>query len=197
MSAIERCRTAALGGHLLRCEKCAHTHVAYNSCRNRHCPKCHAAAANDWLAAREAELLPVPYCHVVFTVPAEIADIAYHNKAEVYDILFKVAAETLRPQAPRRPHRLHRCLAHLGLGAAPSPAPAHHRARRRHLVGRQALGILSAKLLPARARALQAVPSALPGKAPPGAYVSTAIWPTSPSAMPSTPISHRCSSANG
>jgi hypothetical protein len=95
MSAIERCRTAALGGHVARCEKCAHEHIAYNSCRNRHCPKCQGAAATDWLAARQAELLPVPYFHVVFTVPAEIADIAYHNKAVVYDILFKAAAETL------------------------------------------------------------------------------------------------------
>ena len=95
MSAIERCRTAALGGHFMRCEKCAHEHVAYNSCRNRHCPKCQGGAARDWLAAREAELLPVPYCHVVFTVPAQIADIAYQNKAVVYDILFKAAAETL------------------------------------------------------------------------------------------------------
>jgi hypothetical protein len=95
MSAITHCRTAILGGHLMRCEKCAHEHVAYNSCRNRHCPKCQGAAAADWLAAREDELLPVPYCHVVFTVPAQIADIAYHNKAEVYGILFKAAAETL------------------------------------------------------------------------------------------------------
>ena len=95
MSAIERCRTAALGGHVARCEKCAHEHVAYNSCRNRHCPKCQGAAASDWLAARQAELLPVPYFHVVFTVPAEIADIAYHNKAVVYDILFRASAETL------------------------------------------------------------------------------------------------------
>jgi len=95
MSAIERCRTAALGGHVARCEKCAHEHVAYNSCRNRHCPKCQGKAATDWLAARQAELLPVPYFHVVFTVPAEIADIAYHNKAVVYGILFKATAETL------------------------------------------------------------------------------------------------------
>jgi hypothetical protein len=95
MSAIEHCRTAALGGHVTRCEKCAHEHIAYNSCRNRHCPKCQGAAATDWLAARQAELLPVPYFHVVFTVPAEIGDIAYHNKAVVYDILFKAAAETL------------------------------------------------------------------------------------------------------
>ena len=95
MSAIERCRTAALGGHVARCEDCAHTQIAYNSCRNRHCPKCQGAAAKDWLAARQAELLPVRYFHVVFTVPAQIADIAYHNKAVVYDILFKASAETL------------------------------------------------------------------------------------------------------
>ena len=95
MSAIESCRTAALGGHVARCEKCAHTHVAYNSCRNRHCPKCQGAAAKEWLADREAELLPVPYYHLVFTLPAAIADIAYYNKAVIYDILFKAAAETL------------------------------------------------------------------------------------------------------
>jgi len=95
MSAIERCRTAALGGHVTACQDCAHMVIAYNSCRNRHCPKCQGAAAKDWLAARQAELLPVPYYHVVFTLPAPIADIAYHNKAEVYGILFKAAAETL------------------------------------------------------------------------------------------------------
>jgi len=95
MSAIESCRTAALGGHVSRCEKCAYTHVAYNSCRNRHCPKCQGAAAKEWLAGREAELLPVPYYHLVFTLPAAIADIAYYNKAVIYDILFKAAAETL------------------------------------------------------------------------------------------------------
>jgi putative transposase/transposase-like zinc-binding protein len=95
MSAIENCRTAALGGHVARCEKCQHTQIAYNSCRNRHCPKCQGAAAKQWLAEREAELLPVPYYHVVFTLPAAIADIAYQNKALVYDILFKASAETL------------------------------------------------------------------------------------------------------
>ena len=95
MSAIERCRTAALGGHVARCEDCAHEHIAYNSCRNRHCPKCQGAAAKDWLAARQAELLLVPYYHVVFTLPAPIADIAYQNKAEIYGILFKASAETL------------------------------------------------------------------------------------------------------
>ncbi len=95
MSAIERCRTAALGGHVARCEECTHEHIAYNSCRTRHCPKCQGTAAREWLAAREAELLPAPYFHVVFTVPAPIADIAYQNKAAVYDILFKASAETL------------------------------------------------------------------------------------------------------
>jgi len=95
MSAIERCRTAALGGHVERCEDCGHTRIAYNSCRNRHCPKCQGVAAKAWLAEREAELLPVPYYHLVFTLPAPIADIAYYNKAVVYGILFKAAAETL------------------------------------------------------------------------------------------------------
>ena len=95
MSAIERCRTAALGGHVARCEDCAHTVIAYNSCRNRHCPKCQGAAATEWLAAREADLLPVPYFHVVFTLPAAIADIAYQNKAAIYDILFTASAETM------------------------------------------------------------------------------------------------------
>ena len=95
MSAIERCRTAALGGHVARCEDCAYTTIAYNSCRNRHCPKCQGAAAKEWLADREADLLPVPYYHVVFTLPAAIADIAYQNKAVLYDLLFKVSAETM------------------------------------------------------------------------------------------------------
>src|SRR5262245_47573659 len=95
MTAIERCRTAALGGHVERCENCSHTIIAYNSCRNRHCPKCQGAAAKEWLAQREAELLPVPYFHVVFTLPARIADIAYQNKAVVYDLLFKASSETM------------------------------------------------------------------------------------------------------
>jgi len=94
MSAVERCRTAALGGHVARCDDCAHEHVAYNSCRNRHCPKCQAGAARKWLAAREAELLPVGYFHVVFTLPARIADIAYQNKRAVYDLLMRASADT-------------------------------------------------------------------------------------------------------
>jgi Putative transposase/Transposase zinc-binding domain len=95
MSAIESCRTAALGGHVARCEDCTYTLVAYNSCRNRHCPKCQGSAAKNWLAARQTELLPVPYYHVVFTLPAAIADLAYQNKAVIYDLLFKASAETL------------------------------------------------------------------------------------------------------
>jgi hypothetical protein len=95
MSAIEQCRSAALGGHVECCADCGHSRIAYNSCRNRHCPKCQGAVATDWLAAREADLLPVGYFHVVFTLPAEIAPIAYQNKAVVYDLLFRTAAETL------------------------------------------------------------------------------------------------------
>ncbi len=105
MAAIERCRTAALGGHVAACEDCAHIHIAYNSCRNRHCPKCQGAAAKDWLAARQADLLPVEYYHVVFTMPARIGDIAYHNKAEIYALLFKAAAETLITIARDPKHR--------------------------------------------------------------------------------------------
>ena len=95
MSAIERCRTAALGGHVARCEDCAHEHIAYNSCRNRHCPKCQSGAAKAWLAAREAELLPVRYFHLVFTLPKPIADIAYQNKREIYNLLMRASADTV------------------------------------------------------------------------------------------------------
>src|SRR5262249_839734 len=107
MSAIERCRTAALGGHVARCENaaCGHTVIAFNSCRNRHCPKCQGTAAREWLAEREVELLPVPYFHVVYTLPAPIADIAYQNKAVIYDLLFKVSAQTTLTISPR-PKRL-------------------------------------------------------------------------------------------
>jgi len=95
MSAIEQCRSAALGGHVLRCEGCGADQVSYNSCRNRHCPKCQSNAAKRWLDARQADLLPVEYYHVVFTLPAAIADIAYTNKAAIYGLLFDRAAETL------------------------------------------------------------------------------------------------------
>lgn len=95
MSAIEQCRTAVLGGHVEACEACGHRRIAYNSCRNRHCPKCQGAAARTWLAERQADLLPVSYFHVVFTLPDKVADIALHNKAAVYDLLFRAASETM------------------------------------------------------------------------------------------------------
>ena len=104
MSAIERCRSAALGGHVLLCQACEHTQIAYNSCRNRHCPKCQASAARRWLEARQADLLPVDYFHVVFTLPAPVSDIAYYNKSVVYGILFQAAAETLRTIAADPKH---------------------------------------------------------------------------------------------
>jgi hypothetical protein len=95
MSAIEACRTEALGGHVAGCAKCDHHHIAYNSCKNRHCPKCQGPAARDWMEARAEDLLPVEYFHVVFTLPAEIAQIAYWNKKAVYGLLFKASAETV------------------------------------------------------------------------------------------------------
>ena len=97
MSAIEDCRTAVLGGHVARCENaaCGFTSISFNSCRNRHCPKCQGAQARDWMEAREADLLPVPYFHIVFTLPVEIGGIAWQNKAVVYDLLFKASSETM------------------------------------------------------------------------------------------------------
>jgi hypothetical protein len=104
MSAIEQCRSAALGGHVLRCDACDQVAIAYNSCRNRHCPKCQASAAKRWLEARQADLLPLDYYHVVFTLPAPISAIAYYNKAVIYDLLFEVAAQTLRTIAADPKH---------------------------------------------------------------------------------------------
>jgi hypothetical protein len=104
MSAITQCRTAALGGHVLRCDGCGTDQIAYNSCRNRHCPKCQSSAAQRWLDARQADLLPVEYYHVVFTLPAPIADIAYTNKAAIYGLLFDVAAEVLQTIAADPKH---------------------------------------------------------------------------------------------
>src|ERR1700739_2876783 len=104
MSAIEQCRSAALGGHSLRCSACAQPQIAYNSCRTRHCPKCQSSAAQRWLEARQADLLSVPYYHVVFTLPAPISAIAYTNKEIIYGLLFDVAAETLRTIAADPKH---------------------------------------------------------------------------------------------
>jgi hypothetical protein len=95
MSSIEACRTEALGGHVAACTKCTHHHIAYNSCKNRHCPKCQGPAARDWMAARTEDLLPVEYFHVVFTLPAEIARIACWNKKAIYGLLFKSSAQTV------------------------------------------------------------------------------------------------------
>ncbi len=104
MSAIEHCRSAALGGHVLRCPACEHTQIAYNSCRNRHCPKCQASAARRWLEARQADLLPVDYYHLVFTLPGPISALAYQNKSVMYNLLFQSAAETLRTIAADPKH---------------------------------------------------------------------------------------------
>ncbi len=170
MSAIEHCRTAAFGGHVARCEKCANTQIAYNSCRNRHCPKCQGAAAKQWLAERQAELLRVPYFHVVFTLPAAIADIAYQNKAVVYAVLFKAGAETLITIAADPKHLGARIgftgvLHSWGSAMTHHPHVHSHRTGRRHLARWRALDILPAAVLPARARALQAVPAIVPGEA--------------------------------
>jgi hypothetical protein len=105
LSAIERCRTAALGGHRDRCSRCGHTAaISYNSCRNRHCPKCQTNARNKWLAARTGELLPVPYVHVVFTLPHELAPLAFHNKKILYTLLFRASAATLMEVAADPKH---------------------------------------------------------------------------------------------
>jgi hypothetical protein len=104
MGAIAACRTATLGGHAEYCDNCGLVRCAYNSCRNRHCPKCQGMARAEWLAARQAELLPVPYYHVVFTLPAVLGAIAFQNKATVYDMLFRAAAETLRTIAADPKH---------------------------------------------------------------------------------------------
>jgi len=168
MSAIETCRSAALGGHVLRCDGCGTDAIAYNSCRNRHCPKCQASAAQRWLEARQADLLPVEYYHVVFTLPAPIAALAYSNKAVIYGLLFEVAAETLIRIAADPKHLGARIGATLVLHTWGS-ALTHHP----HVHGIVPGGGLStdgarwnrlpAGVLPAGARAVTAVPAALAG----------------------------------
>jgi putative transposase/transposase-like zinc-binding protein len=176
MSAIEHCRSAALGGHVERCQDCGHRRVSYNSCRNRHCPKCQGAAARDWLAAREADLLPVGYFHLVFTLPAEIAPIAYQNKAVVDDLLFRAAAETLLTIAadPRHlgarigatavlhswgsamNHHPHRHMIVPGGGISLKPAPAEAGGKR-WVRCRPGFPLAGASVVPS-------VPTALPGR---------------------------------
>jgi hypothetical protein len=126
MSAIELCRTAALGGHVETCDDCAHSRVAYNSCRNRHCPKCQGAARDQWLADREADLLPVPYFHVVFTVPGEVAAIAYQNKRLLYGMLFEAVAATLKTIAADPRHRLGGELGFIGILHTWGQTLTHH-----------------------------------------------------------------------
>ena len=147
---IAACRTAALGGHVEECDQCGHQRIAYNSCRNRHCPKCQATAAAQWMEAREAELLPVEYFHVVFTLPAALGPIALQNPREVYGLLFRAAAETLQQIAADPKHLgaeigflavLHTWGQNL---ATPSPC-ALRRAGRRALARRLALGRLSGR----------------------------------------------------
>ena len=160
MSAIEQCRSAALGGHVLRCNACDHAEMAYNSCRNRHCPKCQASAAQRWLEARQADLLPVDYYHVVFTLPAPISAIAYTNKAVIYRLLFEVAAETLSTIAADPRHLGAQIGATLVLhtwGSALTHHPHVHGIvpGRWPVTRRHALGGLQAGVLPAGAGALR------------------------------------------
>ena len=207
MSAIERCRTAALGGHVERCEKCSHTVITYNSCRNRHCPKCQGAAAREWLAEREAELLPVPYYHVVFTLPAPIADIVYQNKAVIYDLLFKASSETMLtiaadPEASRRSHWHLVRPPHLGLGNDPPPACAHDRARRRVLARRKAAGSRAdrASSCPcASSHDCSAASSWRSLSAPirPESYSSSTAMLDSPTRKSSPPFWDHCATENG
>ena len=170
MSAIESCRTAALGGHVARCEKCSHTLIAYNSCRNRHCPKCQGAAAKQWLAEREADLLPVPYYHVVFTLPAPISNIAYQNKAAIYGTLFKAAAETLVTIAADPKHLgvrvgLTSVLHTWGSALTHHPPCPHRCAGRRHLArdGKRWVSCRPGFFLPVRVLSAP-VPAAIPGE---------------------------------
>src|SRR6266536_2330617 len=155
MGAITACRTAALGGHVEQCDDCGATRIAYNSCRNRHCPKCQGAARERWLAERRGEVLPIPYFHVVFTLPPAAAEIAFQNKAAVYAILFRSAAAALMKLAanPRHLEAELGILAVLHTLGADTPASSPHPLRhtwRRTLARWTALGVLQAWVLPAR-----------------------------------------------
>ena len=207
MSAIEQCRTAALGGHVVRCHGCGVEQISYNSCRNRHCPKCQSMRPSAGLELRQADLLPVEYYHVVFTLPAPIADLAYQNKATLYGLLFDVAAEMLLTIAADPKHLGARIGATLVLHTWGS-ALTHHP----HVHGIVPGGGLSPDgkhwiacrpgfFLPVRVLS-QAVPAALPGRtaaAAPGAAscsssASTPAWPTPTRSRPGW---RRCASASG
>lgn len=166
MSAIEACRTEALGGHVAVCTKCNHQHIAYNSCKNRHCPKCQAPAARDWMPARAEDLLPVEYFHVVFTLPAEIARIALWNKRAIYGLLFKASAQTVATIAAD-PKRLS---ARVGMtsvlhtwGSALTPHP-HDRPRRWTVPEWHSVAGMQAGVLYACPRAGAIVPAFIPGR---------------------------------
>jgi hypothetical protein len=171
MTAIESCRTAVLGGHLERCDQCGHERNAYNSCANRHCPKCQSLARAEWLENRRSELLDTQYFHVVFTLPEQIAPIAYQNKKVVYGILFRATAETLhtiaadrrRSQAPRRRNRLLRRAPQLGSKLASPPPPALRRSRRRPFRRWYAVDFLPSRILLTCAGALPFIPATVPG----------------------------------
>ena len=157
MSDIERCRTATLGGHVEQCDACGHQRVSFNSCRNRHCPKCQSMVRAQWLEDRQAEVLPVEYFHVVFNVPQEIAAIAYQNKWVVYDFLLRATAETLRTIAADRKHHLGAEIGFIailrtwGQNLMHPPALALPGAWRRHLPRRPARDC-TAPAAPSRAR---------------------------------------------
>jgi len=168
MTAIEQCRTAALGGHVEQCDACGHQRIAYNSCRNRHCPKCQSLARAEWLEDRRSELLTTPYFHVVFTVPQEIAAnrLLQQGTGLRYPVPHRrpdPANDRRRSRASRRRAWLLRRPSHLGPDASPSSAPALRRCRRRSLSRRQSLDRLSAQLLSAGPRARSSLPSAVPG----------------------------------
>ena len=165
LRAIAACRTAALGGHVEQCDSCGQRAISYNSCLNRHCPKCQAAARQTWLAKRSAELLPVPYYHVVFTLPHLLAPLALQNKTLIYGMLFRArrpnpAPDCRRSQTPRRRNRVPRRSAHLGSDSASSSSCALRGSRRRALTGSSSMDFLRRQILFAR----QSAQSGLPGK---------------------------------
>ena len=167
MSAIESCRTAALGGHVEQCGDCGHQRVWYNSCRNRNCPKCQALARAQWLDDRQAELLDVPYFHVVFTVPREIEVLAFQNQTVVYDILFQggigdIAQDRRRPKASGGGDRLPGRAAHLGTELVAPPARSFSCPGRRNCTGRRQLDRLPPEVLPAGQGAVANVPGVVP-----------------------------------
>ncbi len=161
---IRDCRTAVLGGHLQQCDRCGHRVILYNSCRNRHCPKCQATARARWLAQRQAELLPVPYFHVVFTLPQQIGRLALQNAKPILQHLVprrfpNVAGNRGRPETAGRIHRLSRGPSYLGTESTSAPAPALCRAWRRHLARRFPLDRLpQVLLLSSRARTQPPLP---------------------------------------